>query len=502
MSRGPQSRVWDFTLNNPEMSGRELYETLHAQTQYFQFQPEIAPTTSTRHFQGYVIFQTRARVSALLKLIPKASFRPMKTDTKALDDYTSKEESREPGGQVYRGGAWEYITRQGGQKQAGNKLKIMLEGVVTKQASVKEAFGDSMDVYTRNYRGIAATIAVFTPGRPRRGWEVENALFYGPPGSGKSTFAQFINYDIIEYRHSATGKEVWFDGYQNETKVIFEDFKAGISGWKKDLFCAVADRFPTRVPVKGGFLPWNTKLNYFTSNIHPQEWWSYASQTLFYEIERRFKRVYAWRGLRDGPYVLEPGSDSWKSFWKGPLIPSGTTVTEVRKCENPRLRELKMCDCPMCRLGQSPGVTVTEVSSDRWTFWLGHLDCVKLNYDEYLKKAESIDAKALEDEKEKKVIETAEMRAEKVTKVALEKQMNERPHIDLPAIAQGKKRAREDDPPMDLEVESPPPRPQKMRRYRSAPPESMWDTSVTPHYQDEESEEGNPWIQAEASEDM
>lgn len=92
-------------------------------------------------------------------------------------------------------------------------------------------------------------------------------IYYGPPGTGKSKQA----WDTAEAEGTVYSKPPgkWWDGYQQETSVIIDDFRGELS--VRDLLL-LADRNPLKVPVKGGFEQFNSRKIYLTSNGPPADW--------------------------------------------------------------------------------------------------------------------------------------------------------------------------------------------------------------------------------------
>ena len=62
----------------------------------------------------------------------------------------------------------------------------------------------------------------------------------------------------------------WWDGYDNQKTVIIDDFY----GWMKyDELLRIMDRYPHRVPIKGGYINFTSEYLTFTSNISPNDWY-------------------------------------------------------------------------------------------------------------------------------------------------------------------------------------------------------------------------------------
>lgn len=68
------------------------------------------------------------------------------------------------------------------------------------------------------------------------------------------------------YRVSAPnskGAQLWFDGYLGESVAVFDDFRPW---WCRfDYLLALLDRYPIRVPVKGGFVNWIPEIIIITT---------------------------------------------------------------------------------------------------------------------------------------------------------------------------------------------------------------------------------------------
>lgn len=92
-------------------------------------------------------------------------------------------------------------------------------------------------------------------------------VFYGASGTGKSRRAAELCGSESTY-YKPRGK--WWDGYANQDNVIIDDFY----GWLSfDEFLRIADRYPCRVEVKGGFAEFTSKRIVITSNQAPSQWW-------------------------------------------------------------------------------------------------------------------------------------------------------------------------------------------------------------------------------------
>jgi len=96
-------------------------------------------------------------------------------------------------------------------------------------------------------------------------------ILWGPTGTGKTrSVYDFHDHDSV-YKHDGGD---WFDGYQGQEVVLFDDFSG--SDFKLTYLLKLCDRYPMRVPVKGDFVHFRPKVIYFTSNVDPDEWYKNA----------------------------------------------------------------------------------------------------------------------------------------------------------------------------------------------------------------------------------
>lgn len=132
--------------------------------------------------------------------------------------------------------------------------------------SMSKVADDNEDVYIRYWRGLHQFQEKVAP-PPERRFKTEVYFYYGPPGVGKSRRAleeADATQEAIYYK--PRGK--WWDGYQQQPNVILDDYYGGIP---YDEFLKIMDRYPYRVPIKGGYEVFNSKRIWITSNKHITE---------------------------------------------------------------------------------------------------------------------------------------------------------------------------------------------------------------------------------------
>lgn len=94
--------------------------------------------------------------------------------------------------------------------------------------------------------------------------------FYGPPGKGKSLICHCIA-EFLEEDYHTQMIEKWFDGYDANEVVIFEEFRMSL--WDFRNILCLFDRYPARVQTKGGTRQWVANIILVNSQENPDEVW-------------------------------------------------------------------------------------------------------------------------------------------------------------------------------------------------------------------------------------
>lgn len=189
-----------------------------------------------------------------------------------------------------------YCSKEGDFSEIGQPVqrgrRSDLDGLVAKFRSGYswEEAVESHPVLVARYGKFVDRLAL-KYAKPRE-WAPEVFVFWGQTGTGKSRRAFEEAKD--PYVHSG-GQ--WFDGYSGESDVIFDDF--GGSEFKLTYLLKLIDRYPMRVPVKGGFVNWVPRRVFFTSNYCPKEWFPNAKDEHVRALFRRFTKVVVFRRLNN-----------------------------------------------------------------------------------------------------------------------------------------------------------------------------------------------------------
>lgn len=254
---------------------KEIFQENEQKIQYFVYQIERAPDTGRLHIQAYLCLRDRARLPGVKQLVKDQTVHcePRRGTHKQAVDYCTKEETRIEG-------PFEYGEEPlDSRKRKLDDIKKSIDEGWTDLDIANEHFGIWCRYFKafREYRMLS---------QPTRNFKTEVRVYYGPTGVGKSRRASY------EAGPNAYRKPLgeWWDGYDGESNVIIDDYY----GWLRfDELLRCLDRYPHRVPIKGGFVNFAPRLVIITSNVEPRGWYDTEriNQFRFDALVRRFDVV-------------------------------------------------------------------------------------------------------------------------------------------------------------------------------------------------------------------
>lgn len=110
--------------------------------------------------------------------------------------------------------------------------------------------------------------------------------FYGATGTGKTHFAFEENPDAWV----SSANLNWFDGYDGQETVIFDDFRKEHCSFS--WFLRLIDKYPLRVPIKGGFVDWVPKKIIVTCCRKPEdEFFNHDTKQVYEDIGQVLRRI-------------------------------------------------------------------------------------------------------------------------------------------------------------------------------------------------------------------
>ena len=309
------SKHWVFTLNNPPLSDPE-YQAIFQRLpcSYICFQREVGQQ-GTPHLQGYLEANKRIRITGLKKFqgLQTAHFEKRRGTREEARDYCLKSDTRHPDSEF-----WE-STDFPNQAQ-GKRTDLDAVAALIKTGANSRTVSDSFPAaYIKYTRGINALISLQASWRED---PPEVILLYGPPGTGKTR--QVYSSSAVDslYTMPLQFKAHWFDGYDGQPDVLWDDFDGRLSSVPLAFILRLIDRYSIRVPVKGGFTLFAPKRIFITSNYHPRDWYDFLERRAQWSaLARRFTQVYDF--TTSPPTVISrPDPDPrlwslspWERFW-------------------------------------------------------------------------------------------------------------------------------------------------------------------------------------------
>lgn len=262
------SRSYCFTLfENIEHDELLRKSGLVPNFRYVIFQKEKCPESNSEHYQGYLELSKPQRIGAIKRSIGGSIHLEKRRGTRdEARDYCRKEDTRVDG--PWELGSW----KSGGAGSRSDliSLKRSLDDGLRERDISEKHFGE----FLRYERSIRRYIQLHI--EPRN-FKTEVAILWGKPGTGKTkrVFDTHKHKDIYMVPRGQGG-QIWFDGYFNQKVILIDDFY----GWIKwSLMLNLMDRYPLKLPVKGGFVEFTSRYCYITSNTNWESWYDINNNT-------------------------------------------------------------------------------------------------------------------------------------------------------------------------------------------------------------------------------
>lgn len=237
---------------------------------YTIYQREVAPTTGRAHWQGYVEFhkpQRRGRVQVLLG-DPGAHLEPRRASRDAARAYCCKPDTRAPGADPIEIGDW----RAGGQGRRSDLACAC--ALVEGGATLADVAEEHPVEFVRYHRGLAALDSTLRARAAAADRPVATWVLVGDAGVGKTRLVYATYGAEAIFALGPDGSErAWFDGYTGQPVLLLDDFYGGLP---YAFLLRLLDRYPLRVPTKGGHAWAAWRVIVITSNKAPADWYRHG----------------------------------------------------------------------------------------------------------------------------------------------------------------------------------------------------------------------------------
>ncbi len=275
-----KSKFWTFTINNYTDEDYTQVCGLQEDSDYSYIVcgKEIGDDRQTPHLQGYLELSSRKRGAWLKRRLGSEGTNPhleaRKGSAIQASDYCKKE------GTYFEYGTLSPPSAQGTRNDLEDIKNAIDEGA--SPADICESHFSQWVYHRRAFEEYRAMSA------EARTWVPEVHVLWGATGTGKTRYV----YDKEkEHLWIASDNQLnWFNGYHGQDAVLFDDF-VGCKNNKFGFLLRLLDRYPMKVPTKGGFVNWKPRRIYITSNIEPRSWFFGVTQEQQDALRRRMTNV-------------------------------------------------------------------------------------------------------------------------------------------------------------------------------------------------------------------
>jgi len=292
-----------WTYNNPVYSPDEYIAYLVGvlPIKALVFQAERGDEAGTLHYQCYAELTKRVVHNTVHEALLHQHFEPRKGTQAQAITYCTKTETRVDGPFYYG-----TFGRQGSRTDLSAAVDTLITGGIAAVAR------EHREQYVKFGNGLSR-LDVRLHKHDQRG-PVSVTLIYGPPGCGKTRLAYEGEPELVAIPDALT----WFDNYEGEPAVLFDDFDGRMSKCSLKWLLQLLDRYPLMVPIKGGFTLARWTRVYITTNYHPKVWYDWTERgNQWRALIRRISRVVSF-GDSEFPLVLDSTSERWSRWWDGP----------------------------------------------------------------------------------------------------------------------------------------------------------------------------------------
>lgn len=277
-----KARNWCFTLNNYTEEDAQRIARPYEWVKYVAYSREVAPTTGTPHFQGFLCCWEPQRLSAIKLYLPRAHLEVMHGRLIDNDRYCTKQGTQELielGERPMQGMRSDLI---------GFKRRIDRGEEPVQIAEDEPHFG----AYVKYHTGMEKYAHHVRAKKIRFDREMPRVYIrIGDSGSGKTKWLDDEFGKGNWARMPNPTSSYWITPTVSRADTVLVDDVGPAKVPKVEEFLEWTDRYPIEFNSKGGHLWWKPKNIVFTSNIHWISWWPKLTDAHKAAVERRIHAV-------------------------------------------------------------------------------------------------------------------------------------------------------------------------------------------------------------------
>lgn len=233
---------------------------------YSTFQWEQCPRTGRIHVQGFIQLKKQLRISSIKQGVFNDLNPHLEKRFGSVKDciaYCQKDDTRFAFGKSH-----------GEPTHQGERTDIQdFTSAIAKHSDSEmiDLHPSELARYIKYYHFVKE---VRSREKAQRFRTLQVMIYWGEPGTGKTRAV----YDAENYADvfpvTAVKKGViWFNGYDNQDCLLFDDFYGGVA---LSFLLRLLDGYPLLLETKGGHIWANYSYVYFTSNVHYENWYAKA----------------------------------------------------------------------------------------------------------------------------------------------------------------------------------------------------------------------------------
>lgn len=265
-----KNRTWVIVINNYEYPNDiECIRSWLPECTRVVVSREVGEQ-GTPHLQGAITFRKPKRLSALKKLHSRAHWETAR--------------SGDPFTYCCKADSIVEINHDAREQGRRTDLKELVTFIKEKKRTREEIATEYPEAVIKYHKGIQTLQTWLLKPRNPDDEPPEVYWRWGPTGTGKSRYVYANEKDLWASNENLK----WFDGYEGQEAVIFEEFRKETSEY--NWLLRLTDRYPLKVPVKGGYVEWVPKRIYITSDRPPTEMWPEEGSRVD-QLLRRIKEI-------------------------------------------------------------------------------------------------------------------------------------------------------------------------------------------------------------------
>lgn len=276
-----------ITINNWEPS--DLIRLKSLTYSYIVLSAETG-SKGTPHIQGYIEFKNPVGFNALHKKLNKrAHIERRKGSPTEAAGYCKKGNAENEDYNLYFNKPHDSadilfedgeISKQGKRNDITELTDMIQDGYKMRDVALK-----APSTFVKYHKGLKAfQSTIIEP----RNTKPEVTVLWGETGCGKSKRAREL---LDNYYVWTPQRGMWFDGYEGQTEVIFEEFRGQIP---LGMLLSILDRYECPVQYKGGTIEFVGTKIVITSPLPPEKWYcsdNFDEYDKYSQLKRRIDKI-------------------------------------------------------------------------------------------------------------------------------------------------------------------------------------------------------------------